>query len=194
MPIQIVEAGVEALAEFATISPAFEVRSRYRVEQADRGLGGLRLVEEPVDQPSIKDYDSGGELPTDWRGMFDLSSWALLLARDDTRPVGGLVIAYSAQGMPMFGLEARAELAAVWDIRIDREYRRRGIGSELFRMAATWARERECTQLAVETQNINMPACRFYASQGCHLGQVSLHGYEGTSGQGEVMLVWYLDL
>ena len=35
----------------------FTIRSRYRVELVDGGLGGWFLNEEPVDPPYEKDYD-----------------------------------------------------------------------------------------------------------------------------------------
>ena len=51
-----------------------------------------------------------------------------------------------------------------------------------------------------ETQNTNVPACRFYARQGCRLGATHRFAYAG-SGHGsddpvaqEAMLLWYLDL
>jgi hypothetical protein len=49
--------------------------------------------------------------------------------------------------------------------------------------------------MKVETQNVNVPACRFYAAMGCTLGAVNLHAYAGHPKVGhEVMLLWYYDL
>ncbi len=47
----------------------------------------------------------------------------------------------------------------------------------LFRAAEAWARRRECRTLEVETQNINVPACRFYVRMGCELCAVHRHAY-----------------
>jgi hypothetical protein len=58
-----------------------------------------------------------------------------------------------------------------------------------------WSRERKCTHLKIETQNVNVPACRFYAKQGCRLGAIDRYGYAGHPQVGhETMLIWYLDL
>ena len=52
----------------------------------------------------------------------------------------------------------------------------------------------DCTHLKIETQNINVPGCRFYASQGCRLGEINQFGYADPRVSHETMLVWYLDL
>ena len=49
--------------------------------------------------------------------------------------------------------------------------------------------------MKIETQNVNVPACRFYAQQGCHLGAILRYGYAGCPEVAhEAMLLWYLDL
>ena len=77
-------------------------------------------------------------------------------------------------------------------MRIDPEYRRRGIATRLFTRAVKWAQQRGCNQLKVETQNVNVPACRFYAGQGCELGAINRHAYRDFPE--EVELLWYLDI
>ena len=70
-----------ALAEYGEIPIAFTVESRYRVEQIEGGLGGMRLVEEAVATPYVKDYDAiSGEGPTRWAKRWDLSNWGVLSA------------------------------------------------------------------------------------------------------------------
>ena len=89
-------------------------------------------------------------------------------------------------------LEGRDDFAVLWDIRVQSDRRGRGVGTALFQRAVSWARERRCRQLKLETQNINVPACRFYANQGCRLGGVHPGVY--TDFPNEVQLLWYLDL
>jgi GNAT superfamily N-acetyltransferase len=92
-------------------------------------------------------------------------------------------------------LEGRGDLAVLWDIRVRPERRGQGIGPALLRGAADWARQRGCTQLKIETQNVNAPACRFYASQGCELGVIHRHAYAGQPHVAhETMLIWCLRL
>ena len=114
----------------------------------------------------------------------------VLSAFDGPSRVGGAVVAWRTPGADM--LEGRDDLAVLWDIRVHPEYRGRGIGARLFRRAAGWARDQGCVVLKIETQNINVPACRFYASQGCELRAVHLNAYPELPH--EVQLLWYLDL
>jgi hypothetical protein len=49
--------------------------------------------------------------------------------------------------------------------------------------------------MKIETQNINVPACRFYQRMGAQLGEIHRFGYaEVPSVAHEVMLNWYLEL
>jgi GNAT superfamily N-acetyltransferase len=89
-------------------------------------------------------------------------------------------------------LEDREDLACLWDLRVSPEFRGRKFGHRLFTAALAWAKERNCRQLKVETQNINVPACRFYAAQGCALGQIDRFAYPES--MNEVRLVWYRSL
>jgi ribosomal protein S18 acetylase RimI-like enzyme len=68
------------------------------------------------------------------------------------------------------------------------EYRGQGIGRALFGAAENWAKGRGCRQLKVETQNINVPACRFYASQGCILREANRLAYPKLPD--EIQLIW----
>lgn len=192
--IEIREVGIEGLSEYGQIPISFEVRSVLQAEPVEGGFGGIRLYEEPVVPPYVKDYDDCEEgRPGDWPRQFDLSNWDILLAWEHGGCVGGAVVAFNTSGVNM--LEGRSDLAVLWDIRVRPEARGRGIGAQLFQYAAGWARKRGCRQLKVETQNVNVPACRFYASQGCGLGAIHRYGYAGQPRVGnEVMLLWYLEL
>ncbi len=192
--LEIQEVGIEGLPEYAQIPIAFEVRSMLEAVLLEGGLGGIGLREETVAEPYLKDYDDAEEgFPEDWPRQFDVSNWGILIAREDGRCVGGAVVVHNTAGVNM--LEGRGDLAVLWDIRVRPESRRQGIGAQLFQHAAGRAREHGCRQLKVETQNVNVPACRFYASQGCELGAIHRFGYAGHPKVGhEVMLLWYLDL
>jgi ribosomal protein S18 acetylase RimI-like enzyme len=89
-------------------------------------------------------------------------------------------------------LEGRRDLAVVWDIRVAAEFQRRGVGGRLFRAAEAWAAAKGCRQLKVETQNVNVPACRFYLRMGCTLGSIDRFAYPDLPD--EIQLVWYRDL
>ena len=87
-----------------------------------------------------------------------------------------------ARWTPMFDVSNR------WDIRVSPEIRGHGVGSALFRAAEAWAAARGCGQLTIETQNVNVPACRFYARQGCSLVSIDPVAYPELPD--EVQMIW----
>lgn len=197
MEIATLPVNAANLAVYAEIPMSFEVTSQLAVELVEDGLGGIRLTEEAVDPPWVKDYDAleeeGHDGLTRWLSQFDTSRWALLLAREEGRAVGGATIAYRSPGVRM--LAGRDDLALLWDIRVRPERRRSGIGGALLAEVVRWARQHDCAQLKIETQNINVPACRFYVRQGCRLGEIDRYAYwRDPRVADEVMLIWYLDL
>lgn len=189
--MEIIEESIVAAAELSRIPISFEVVSVFDVSAPEGGLGGLILSERRLDAPYVKDYDTAeGENPTEWAGSFDVSNWGLIGAHSNGARVGGAVVAFDTQGVNM--LEGRRDLAVLWDIRVSPEARGRGVGSALFRAAEAWAAARGCGQLKIETQNINVPACRFYARQGCVLGAINRFAYRQLPD--EVQLLWYKTL
>jgi GNAT superfamily N-acetyltransferase len=78
--------------------------------------------------------------------------------------------------------------AVLWDLRVHATSRGMGVGAALFQAAAHWATGRGCRRLMVETQNINVPACRLYAGQGCRLERAEPGAYSELPT--EVRLIW----
>lgn len=170
-PMQIIEESSADLPEYARVSIAFEVREQLAVDGVTQGLSGLLLRLEPVPVPYVKDYDGlPGHHPAEWASRFDMGQWGVLAARVAGRRVGGAVIAWNTPGVDL--LAGREDLAALWDLRVAPAMRGQGVGSALFRHATQWAASRGARWLKVETQNMNVPACRFYARQGCVLGAI----------------------
>lgn len=195
MTLVVREIGPEQYPLYDSIPTWFRVESVLRVEVIDGGLGGFGLVEETLAEPYLRDYDAQGQdNPTRWSDRFDMSEWGLLVAQEGETPVGGAAIAVGAPVYPMDRFQ-RKDLAVLWDLRVHPEHRGRGIGSKLFLHAADWARLRGWGQLGLETDSANVPACRFYARQGCELGAIHRFGYAGCPDvAGNAMLLWYLDL
>jgi GNAT superfamily N-acetyltransferase len=191
MQVKIIEVGRERLGEYAGIPIKLEVKQRLEVELVEGGLGGMRLHQVELEKPYVKDYDSYGDVPTDWPKKFDVSNWGFFLAMVGERLAGGAVVAFNTNEVIM--LEDRQDLAVLWDLRMEPAFR--GVGIPLFKYAAEWSRKRGCRQMKVETQNINVGACRFYQRMGCSLGEIRRFGYAGVPAVAEeVMLNWYLDL
>jgi len=180
-----------ALADYARVPIAFEVHERLAVSVPESGLGGIRLIAERVVPPYVKDYDADpGNHPAGWPIRFALSRWGILSAWADGERVGGAVVAWDTPGLDL--LEDRPDLAVLWDLRVAPAWRGRGVGTALLRAAEAWAMARGARCLKVETQNINVAACRFYARRGCTLG--ALHRFAYPALPAEVRLLWYKEL
>ncbi|MBI2855480.1 MAG: GNAT family N-acetyltransferase [Chloroflexi bacterium] len=179
------------LQGYGEVSIAFPVESRLRVEPVRNGLGGWLITEQAVEHPWTKDYDAiEGEGPTRWASRFDISNWGVISVFQEAKRIGGAVIAFNTPGVYM--LEGSPTLAVLWDIRVRPEHRRNGTGSLLFPHVVAWAKSRHCTHLKVETQDINVPACKFYARMGCELRAIHRDAY--TDLPDETQLLWYKQL
>ncbi|HEX8475279.1 MAG TPA: GNAT family N-acetyltransferase [Pyrinomonadaceae bacterium] len=190
MAVEIIEESSAALPEYESVPIAFRVASRFLVVPIDGGLGGLSLVEEMV-APYVKDYDANeSERPSRWPQRWDVSHWGILSAFVGAERVGGAAVAWQTPELCM--LEGREDLACLWDLRVHPDHRQRSVGHQLFTRALEWSRERRCRRFKVETQNINVPACRFYARQGCELGAINRHAY--PEALNEIQLLWYRDV
>lgn len=78
------------------------------------------------------------------------------------------------------------------DIKVDRQFRRYGIGRQLIDKAKSWAKSGGMPGLMLETQNNNVQACRFYESCGFVLGGFDSFVYKGfNKNKDEVALYWY---
>ena len=189
--VEIREEAASRLEEHAHVPIAFEVDRVFDVVPREGGLAGVALVERVVPVPWRKDYDVlPANRPVDWPRRFDVSRWALLSAWVAGRRAGGAVVAWRTPGMSM--LEGRGDLALLWDLRVSPELRRHGVGSALFAATERWAAARGCRQLKIETQNVNVAACRFYAGRGCELRGVGRFAYPELPE--ETQLLWYKDL
>jgi GNAT superfamily N-acetyltransferase len=189
MAIEVRAEPASTLATYAAVPIAFEVRERLAVVEA--GLGGFVLALERVTPSYVKDYDADPENhPTAWARRFDVAGWGVLAAYTQTVRVGGAVIVWGTPGVNL--LDGRSDLAVLWDVRVAPAHRGRGLGGALFRAAEEWAWARGAAWLKVETQNVNVPACRFYARQGCALGAVHRFAYPELPD--ETQLLWYKSL
>ena len=178
------------LAEYAIVPIAFEIASVFDVN-ADGDARPFVLTERDIATPAIKDYDAiPGEGPTTWPARFDISDWGILGAYTENRRVGGAVVAFRSAALDM--LEGRDDLAALWDIRVAPDMRGEGVGTALLRAAESWAVMNGATSIKVETQNINVPACRFYSRHGYVLRAAKPGAYPDFPD--EIQLLWYKDL
>lgn len=182
LPVTLREETFSDIGGYATVPSRFEAASILDVVRHGDRYG---LRERLLERPLRKDYDLL-ENPLDWPARFDTSNWILLGAYQGACRVGGAIGAARTAGVDM--LEGRDDLAVLWDLRVSPDARRRGVGSSLFRAIEAWAARTGCRELKVETQNTNLAACRFYASQGCVLAGVHPGAYPGLPD--EAQLFW----
>ena len=179
--------------QYDRVSMRVNIKSYYKIEKINRGLGGFNLIETPIESPYIRDFCVGeDETVTRWE-RFDLSHWAFFMAFDCDKPVGAATIA--SRDMQVNMLSGRDDLAVLWDIRVDENYKHQGIGQALFDMAAEWSRSQGLVQMKIECQNNNVPAVKFYHKQGAVLSAIDEYAYYNEPEyRHETMFIWFLDL
>ena len=188
MHIDIRRESPAQLAEYARIPSSFEVREVLEPVMLDGGLGGVALVLRQAKAPYRKDYDAEPtNRPEQWRERFDVRHWLCLAAWRGNERIGGAVVAWQT---PELG--ARADTAVLWDLRVAPAVHRQGVGTRLLSAAEAWARGQGARWLQIETQNVNVPACRFYAACGCTLGALNRLAYPRLPEETE--LIWIKDL
>jgi GNAT superfamily N-acetyltransferase len=185
MRLQIREENPRHLAEYADVPIAFLVREVFEDAAIERLRHGEDSAATAIAVPYRKDYDAyPGNHPRSWAARYDVATWLVLAAYDDGRRVGGavLVVDDSRPDVP------RGEHALLWDLRVAVDERRRGVGGELLRAAERSAASDGARELRVETQQINVPACRFYLGHGFSLESVRAGAYPDLPD--EVQLIW----
>ena len=187
MTLTIVEEPPTQLVEYAQVPMGFTVAERFD----DQALMALRddatVQGVAVSPPYWKDYDAylDGH-PSEWPRQFDLSRWTILAAYDRTRRVGGAVVIVDDPQIAL--LRDCPSCALLWDVRVAPDARRQGVGSALLEAAEQRARERGARSLRVETQDVNVPACRFYHAHGFRLERTTHGAYAELPN--EVQLLW----
>ena len=92
-------------------------------------------------------------------------------------------------------LESWRRVLKVWNLLVDEEYRRHGIGTRLMRSAEAFALENRCRAISLETQATNWPALSFYIKLGFEVCGVDDHLYTNRDLQRkEVALFLYREL
>ncbi len=186
--IQIREGDLRDLRVYSEVPVSFVVDRILLPVPKSSSHEEVVLEEIAQSPPYAKDYDAiPGAHPTEWPLRFDISGWGLVSAWRGGTCIGGAVLVQGSPDVDM--LEGRDDLAVLWDFRVAPQERRTGVGSALFAGVERWARSRGCTELKVETKNINVPACRFYRSRGFTLRDVNEGAYPELPK--EIQLLWY---
>ena len=154
---------------------AFTVAAELHLTATDGRIG---YTVEPV-TPYVKRYEPEVYDVQAYSGKPDRAAW---LAYVDDQIAGQLLVH-----------ENWNRFALIWDIAVDPPFRRRGDCRRLIAAGVAWARARGLPNIMLETQHINVPACRLYERCGFVLGGFDACLYRGVMpGTREIALFWYL--
>jgi ribosomal protein S18 acetylase RimI-like enzyme len=81
--------------------------------------------------------------------------------------------------------------AYIQDICISKDYRKKGIGHKLMDQAVKWTKDKKLKGIMLETQDVNLAACKFYQKYGFILGGVDTMLYSNFDNAEQKALFWY---
>lgn len=185
MNVEIRLEDYRSLPAYALVPITFDVREV--IDVAAMRPDHLTVPTRAVGTPREKNYDAApGNDPASWPARFDVRPWICLAACVGESRIGGAIVV--AEPMAVAQLGGRSGSAILWDLRVTPASRRRGIGQRLLAAAEDAARLTECRVLDVETQDINVAACRLYSAKGYALAGVVPNAYPDAPH--ETMLLW----
>ena len=119
--------------------------------------------------------------PEDYTTFIDNPQKVIFFADVDGKPVGQIKL------VPWWN-----KFAYVEELIVDTEFRGKGVGHALMTRAIEWAKEQDFPGLTLETQDNNIPACKFYEKCGFVLTGFDLYAYKNFDNASEIALYWYL--
>ena len=81
----------------------------------------------------------------------------------------------------------------LYDLKVSKAYRGRGVGKMLVQAGLQEARERGCLGVYTQGQDNNLNACMFYLKTGFRIGGFDNRLYEGTSQAGKGDVIFYAE-
>ncbi len=81
----------------------------------------------------------------------------------------------------------------LYDLKVSKEYRHKGIATALVQKAKELCRARNYSGIYTQGQDNNLSACLFYIKTGFRIGGLDTNVYKGTTQEGKADIVFYLD-
>lgn len=174
--MKIVALDLGRLADVNVANESFSVIGRIVPELKD-GVWAWR--EELFDEPWEKQYPNDD---CNYSEYIENPDKIIYLAYRESKCVGQIVLRRDWN-----------RYAFIEDICVSRNSRGQGVGSSLIRRAIEWAKLNGLNGLALETQDNNVLACRFYAKCGFSIGGVNTMFYKNFSKPycDETAVFWY---
>ena len=119
--------------------------------------------------------------PEDYTTFIDNPQKVIFFADVDGKPAGQIKL------VPWWN-----KFGYVEELVVDPEFRGQGVGHALMARAIEWAKGQNLPGLTLETQDNNVPACKFYEKCGFVLGGFDLFAFRNLANASEIALYWYL--
>lgn len=175
MNLEIKQATRNTIALVDTFDRSFVVNSRLVLSAAD---GQLRTQIVPVPN-FIKTYPRD---EIDYTTFLDHPDKVIFLAYRDARAIGQIVL-----------LKSWNRYGYVQSLNVDAPFRGGGVGQALLEKGIEWARQKNLPGVMLETQDINVSACKLYERAGFRLGGFDKFLYTPFHmDPPETALYWYL--
>ena len=81
----------------------------------------------------------------------------------------------------------------LYDLKVSRDYRRKGISTALLEKAKEICKARGYAGIYTVGQDNNLAACLFYIKSGFRIGGLDTNVYQGTAQAGKSDIIFYLD-
>ena len=175
--MEIVALGIQNLEDMNKASEAFEIIGKIKPLFTDNEW---TFTEEIYLHPYMKSYLTDVKDYTDY---IDNPDKAVFLAYADKECIGQIVLRKDWN-----------QYAFIEDICVSKSARGQGVGTALMQSAVLWAKKAELCGLALETQDNNLLACRFYAKCGFVIGAVNTMLYKNFEKpwSDESAVFWYM--
>ena len=175
--MEIVEINQQNLADINKANQPFEIIGKIKPTFAN---GVWTYTEEIYEQSYMKTYpDDIG----DYTAYINNPDKTIFLAYSGAECIGQIVLKRDWN-----------RYAFIEDICVAKLSRGQRVGSGLIQKAIEWAKISNLKGLALETQNNNLLACRFYAKCGFVIGAVNTMLYRNFDNSDEFAVFWYLPL
>ena len=172
--MKIVKVDPQCLADINKANQPFKIIGKIKPVFAN---GIWTYTEEIYEQSNIKTYPDD---TCDYADYVDNPDKTIFLAYSDTECVGQIVLKRDWN-----------RYAFIEDICVAKSARGQGIGTKLIQKAIEWAKSSDLKGLALETQDNNLLACRFYVKCGFVIGGVNTMLYKNFDND-EFAVFWYL--
>lgn len=170
------------LAECRRLISGYRTEQRYRVEKSESETETrITLTLEDLPQPYVKLFDAEEELESLYP---DFVAQGLSFGAWEDGQMVGIAICERREWNNTLWL---------WELHVQNGLRGQGMGSQLIQAVQQLAVEKQFRTVALEAQNMNVPALNFYRKHGFRVEGVDLSLYSNsdlTDGEVALYLKW----